>query len=147
MTIRSSPAGATVYVDDQQVGTTPVSTAYTYYGTRKIQLVKDGYETLTVKQNLRTPWYQIPPLDFFSENLVPYEFRDERIVDFEMQPQPVVPASELLGRANQLRQSTTAGYTVPAPTSPNPSTNPFSPPPRTPAGDGAVPNAPPPFYP
>ncbi len=117
MTIRSNPVGATVYIDDQQIGTTPVSTPYTYYGTRKIQLVKDGYETLTVKQKFKPPWYQIPPLDFFSENLVPYEFRDERIVDFEMTTQPVVPTQELLGRANQLRQATAAGYTVPVPPS------------------------------
>lgn len=115
MTIRSNPVGATVYIDDQQIGTTPVSTPYTYYGTRKIQLVKDGYETLTVKQKFKPPWYQVPPLDFISENLVPYEFRDERIVDFELETQPVVPTQELLGRANQLRESTAAGYAVPVP--------------------------------
>ncbi len=147
MTIRSNPAGATVYVDDQQVGTTPVSTSYTYYGTRKIQLVKDGYETLTVKQNFRTPWYQIPPLDFFSENLIPYEFRDERIVEFEMNPQPVVPAEELRARANQLRQSTMAGYAVPTPPAGQAPSNPFAPA-DTPATSGN-PDAsvPPPFYP
>ena len=34
MTIRSNPPGALVYVDDYQVGTTPVSTDFGYYGTR-----------------------------------------------------------------------------------------------------------------
>ena len=47
MTIRSSPPGAMVYVDNQEIGTTPVSTGFTYYGTREFRLVKDGYETLT----------------------------------------------------------------------------------------------------
>src|ERR1700690_4113146 len=50
MTIRSNPPGALVYVDDYEIGTTPVSASFTYYGTRKIRLVKDGYETLTVMQ-------------------------------------------------------------------------------------------------
>jgi hypothetical protein len=115
MTVRSNPPGASVYVDDQEIGTTPVSTAYTYYGTRKIQLVRDGYETLTVMHKFSPPWYQIPPLDFLTENLLPREFRDERIVDFELEPQRVVSTTELLDRAQQLRQSTRQGYTVPAP--------------------------------
>jgi hypothetical protein len=126
MTIRSNPPGATVYVDDQEVGTTPVSTAYTYYGTRKIQLVRDGYETLTVMHKFGTPWYQIPPLDFLTENVIPREIRDERIVDFELEPQRVVPTAELLDRAQQLRYSTRQGYTVPVPPVPESADEPGS---------------------
>ena len=50
LTIRSNPPGALVYVDDYQIGTTPVSTDFVYYGTRKVRLVKSGHETLTVLQ-------------------------------------------------------------------------------------------------
>jgi len=92
-----------------------VSTSYVYYGTREIQLVKDGYETLTVKEKFSAPWYQVAPIDFFTENLIPYEFRDERISEFELEPQRVVPVTELLDRAQQLRNSTQAGYAVPVP--------------------------------
>jgi hypothetical protein len=143
LTVRSQPAGATVYIDDQEIGETPVSTPFTYYGTRKIQLVKDGHETLTVKQRFKTPWYQIPPLDFFSENLITTELRDERIVDFELEPQRVVPVEELLGRAQELRQNTQAGYTVaPPPVATSaPTPVPLNTPP---AGDPFIP---PPFYP
>jgi hypothetical protein len=56
MTIRSDPPGALVYVDDYEIGNTPVSTDFVYYGTRKIRLVKDGYETLTVRQPFPVPW-------------------------------------------------------------------------------------------
>jgi hypothetical protein len=129
-----------VYVDDQEIGQTPVSTDYTYYGTRKLQLVKDGYETMTVKQKFKAPWYQVPPLDFVSENLVPRELRDERIVDFELEPQRVVPTNELMGRADQLRQSTRAGYTV----APPPAAEMESVPMTSPAANPLIP---PPFYP
>lgn len=105
MTIRSNPPGATVYVDDQPIGTTPASSSFVYYGTRKIQLVKDGYETLTVKHKFAPPWYQIPPLDFISENLVPTELRDERILELELEPQRLVSVPELMDRAQQLRDS------------------------------------------
>ena len=53
MTIRTNPPGALVYVDDYEIGTTPVSTNFTYYGKRKIRIVKDGYETLTVCSRFR----------------------------------------------------------------------------------------------
>lgn len=148
MTIRSNPPGATVYVDDQEIGTTPVSTAYTYYGTRKIQLVRDGYETQTVLHRFAPPWYQIPPLDFVSENLSLREYRDERILDFEMEPQQVVSTAELLDRAQQLRQGTRQGYTVPAPpVAAPPASSPNTPPPFSPGPSGTPPGYPPPFYP
>ncbi|MCB9920876.1 MAG: PEGA domain-containing protein [Planctomycetaceae bacterium] len=118
MTIRTNPPGAVAFVDDQRIGVTPVSTPFTYYGTRKIQLFKDGFEPLTVKQRFDVPWYEYPPLDFIVENLWPHELRDERIVDFEMTPQQIVPNEELLGRAEMLRGNAQAGHTTPLWTAP-----------------------------
>lgn len=118
MTIRTNPPGAVAFVDDQRIGVTPVSTPFTYYGTRKIQLFKDGFEPLTVKQQFAVPWYEYPPLDFIVENLWPREIRDERIVDFEMIPQQIVPNEELLGRAETLRGTSQAGYVTPLWTAP-----------------------------
>ncbi|MCA9187309.1 MAG: PEGA domain-containing protein [Pirellulaceae bacterium] len=115
LTIRSNPPGALVYIDEQEIGRTPIATSFTYYGTRRIRLVKDGYETVTALEKVPPPWYQIPPLDFVSENLVPREIRDERYVDFNLVPQRVVPTQELLGRAQQLRTSSQAGMVVPLP--------------------------------
>ena len=103
MTIRSNPPGAQVYVDNYEIGTTPVSTDFIYYGTRQIRLEKDGYETLTVSEPIRPPWYQIPPLDFFAENVVPGEIRDQRDLNFTMAPQALVPTGEVLRRGEELR--------------------------------------------
>ena len=105
MTIRSNPPGALVYVDDYQIGTTPVSADFIYYGTRKIRLVKDGYETLTVRQPFPLPWYQVFPLDFVTENVWPGEIRDERVVDLAMAPMAATPAEEVVARAEQARAS------------------------------------------
>ncbi len=122
MTIRSNPAGARVFVDDQEIGVTPVSSSFVYYAPRKIQLVKDGYETLTVLHSFPAPWYEIPPLDFVSENLWPQEIRDERLVEFQLIPQQVVPNQVLLDRAEQLRAQALQGHAVPlfAPPAPPP---------------------------
>jgi len=106
LTIRSDPPGAQVFIDDQEIGLTPVSTSFTYYGVRKIQIIKSGYETLTVLKNIKPPWYEIPPLDFVSENLYPGELRDERELRFQLAPQRITPAGELIQRAEQLRSQT-----------------------------------------
>ena len=117
MTIRSNPSGAVAFVDDQEIGVTPVSVPFTYYGTRKIQLFRDGYETVTVKQPFTAPWYEIPPLDFFFENLWPREIRDERIVAFDLPPQQNVPNETVIERGQMLRGNMQAGTLTPLPAS------------------------------
>jgi hypothetical protein len=113
-TIRSNPPGAAVYVDNHPIGTTPVSHDFIYYGTRDVRLVKDGYETLNVKTKMPTPWYELPGIDFFSENLWPSEIRDNRVLDFQLQPQMIVPTEQLIGRAEELRRIRGPQATIPA---------------------------------
>lgn len=114
MTVRTNPPGALLYVDDYEIGVTPISTNFTYYGTRKIKLVKDGFETLTVMQSFPPPWYDFFPIDFVSENLVPGEIRDQRTLDFQLKPQVMIPSDQLRARAEELRRSTHASAVVPA---------------------------------
>jgi len=149
MMIRSNPPGALVYVDDYEIGTTPIASNFTYYGQRKIRLVKEGYETLTVMQPVPAPWYQIPPLDFFSENLVPGEIRDHHTFTYQLTPRRVVPTDQLLGRAENLRRGMqtigTVGPLSPPPVGPTPAplgptaTPPQSPGPAFPGGSPAGP--------
>lgn len=112
--VRSNPPGAMVYVDNQPIGTTPCATDFVYYGTREMRLVKPGYETLTINQPIPAPWYQIPPLDFFSENIVPRKIQDYRTVSYNLVPQVIVPTEQLLDRAEELRQTTLQGAVLPA---------------------------------
>ncbi|HMO84750.1 MAG TPA: PEGA domain-containing protein [Lacipirellulaceae bacterium] len=114
LVVRSNPPGATVYVDNQPIGTTPCATSFVYYGTREIRLVKPGYETLTVKQPIPAPWYQIPPLDFASENLTPNEIHDFRTVTYNLTPQVIVPPEQIIARGDQLRAASQMGNVVPA---------------------------------
>ncbi len=119
LNVNSNPPGALVYVDNQQIGTTPCSVDFTYYGTREVRLIKPGYETLTVNQPIPAPWYQYVPIDFVAENFIAMKIRDNRTVNYNLSPQLVVPPQELLSRADQLRQETlqygapTAGAPLP----------------------------------
>lgn len=92
-----------VTIDRQAIGQTPVSVPFTYYGTREIQLEKDGYQTIQVRQRLRPPWYEVFPLSFFSNHFAMREIRDVRRLDFELLPKVQVSESQLIDRANQLR--------------------------------------------
>jgi len=113
MTVRTTPPGAQVFVDDQEIGTTPCSAAFVYYGTRKITIMKDGYRTETIYQKIPPPWYEIPPLDFLVENVYPLEQRDERMVDVQLVPEELLPQQKLIDRAQLLRDSARAGTVTP----------------------------------
>jgi hypothetical protein len=112
--VRSNPPGARVFVDDYEIGTTPIATDFVYYGTRKIRLVKDGYETLTVLQPMPAPWYEYPVLDFISENVVLNKIHDDRVLDYQLQPQLMVPEDQLRARAEELRRNTQVPQFAPA---------------------------------
>ncbi|WP_442484331.1 PEGA domain-containing protein [Aeoliella sp. SH292] len=113
LNVRSNPPGAMVFVDNQMIGTTPCSMDFTYYGTREIRLVKSGYETLTVNQPIPTPWWQVPPLDFFSDNFALHKIRDDRTVSFNLEQQMMLPAEEIIRRGEELRSRTMSGTVLP----------------------------------
>jgi len=115
MTLRTSPPGAMAYVDKQPIGLTPVSTSFTYYGTRSLECVRDGHKTERFLRKIRPRWYSIPPLDFFSETLWPFEIRDERIIDVQLSPELEVPRDALIASGEQLRLQAGQGVAVSAP--------------------------------
>jgi hypothetical protein len=103
LTILSDPPGAVVLIDGEEVGTTPVGYDYTYYGTRHITLIKDGYKTKTVPLVLNTPWYQLFPLDFVTDNFALTKINDHRRVVYPLEPEVLMPTEDLRGRANAIR--------------------------------------------
>lgn len=100
LTIDSEPPGAMVYLDDEPIGETPVTTTFTYYGTRKITLEKvdtEGrllYERKIVYEKIKPPFYQILPLDFFSEIVLPMKLKDEHYLTYQLDPLKPLPKQE-----------------------------------------------------
>ncbi len=103
MMVYSDPPGALVLLEGKEIGTTPVSVDFTYYGTRELTLIKDGYETLTVQQKVAAPWYQMPVVEFFADNFTPGNVTDRQQFRYAMQPQRLVPNAELQRRGEMLR--------------------------------------------
>lgn len=111
MTIESNPPGALVLLDGKEVGYTPVSVDFTYYGTREVTLIKDGYETQTFPARLQTPWYQYIPLDFFSDNFSPVPITNRHRFQYRLTPRNVLNDSgeTLLERGNSFRSEALIG--------------------------------------
>ena len=99
----SDPPGAAVYRNGNLIGYTPVDDTFVYYGKYHFTLVKDGYETLQVDQDIPAPYYEIPGVDFVSEVLYPFNLRD--VHRFSYQLREAVPAgkADILNRGEQLR--------------------------------------------
>lgn len=102
--VESDPPGALVYLNDQEVGRTPVEKEFLWYGTYDLQLRKEGYKTLSARPRVWAPWWQIIPLDLLTE-LLPFPLVDRAELSYTMKPleeEPEDPAA-LIGRAVELR--------------------------------------------
>lgn len=105
VTINTEPAGATVILNDQEVGQSPVKVPFTWYGDYDIILRKPGYETIQTNRKIKAPWYQTPFIDLFAECLVPFTIYDERdLGTFALSPVAPVPQDQLLQNAAELKQ-------------------------------------------
>lgn len=102
--VTSDPPGALVLrYNGDPIGATPADDHFTYYGNYHFTLIRDGYETLEVDERVSPPWYEWPPLDFVSENLVPWWIYDVRHFHYTLQPLQVPRSDEVLQRAQELR--------------------------------------------
>jgi hypothetical protein len=125
--VTSEPPGAVVLRNHQPIGQSPVDDHFVYYGKYHFTLIKDGYNTLQVDQDIPAPWYEFPILDFFTENLWPWRFEDVRRFNYQLEPLQITNNDELLNRAQELRNRGQA-VTPSVPPAPAPSAvNPINP--------------------
>jgi len=106
LTINTVPQGATVWLNDEEVGKTPVSVDFLWYGDYGVTARLPGYETLHTHQNIRGPWYQLPFFDFFSEALWPGWIHDQRSMNFALAPAAEPDRAQLLQAAEAFRERT-----------------------------------------
>jgi hypothetical protein len=63
LVVTSDPPGATVTVNDVELGRTPLRAGFTYYGDYDVRVELEGFEPLRVRQTARAPLYEYPPID------------------------------------------------------------------------------------
>ena len=104
LTITSEPSGALVYLTDKEIGRTPISQNIVHSGTYKIRCCKEGFAMEERYHKVGTPWYLYPGFDFFSENFVPGELRDEQSCHLILTPKREIAGEEIREAATKLRE-------------------------------------------
>ena len=103
LSITTEPPQAVVYLNDQEIGRSEVTTDFLWYGDYEVIIRKEGYETLKTNWDIKAPWYQVIPIDFFAEVLWPGWVHDEHARHFVLEKREDPSAEELIERANALR--------------------------------------------
>lgn len=85
MVITSEPTGATVTVNDVEVGRTPVEASFTYYGEYDVRVEKEGFEPLRTRATARAPLSEVPPFDL-AASAVPARIENKVRWHFVLEP-------------------------------------------------------------
>lgn len=102
LTIDTRPAGAVVFLNDEEIGESPVTVSFEWYGDYNVRITKGGYETLKTHRELKSPWYDHFPFDFFAM-LNPKRTVDSYEWTFELSPLQQPSREELIQSAGELK--------------------------------------------
>ena len=106
LTIVTEPSEAVVWLNDEEVGTTPVTVNFNWYGDYSVRAEKSGYEILNTHRVLDRPTHDKFPFDFFAEVLWPKKIVDEYTWEFELEPFRQASPDELIQAAQEMQQRT-----------------------------------------
>ena len=105
LTITSTPPGAEVTINRRLVGYTPVRVGFTHYGTYRMELRQEGYQTLVKEESINPPAYGYDPISFASDNVIPARLTDELYFHYILKTLEIKPErTQLLERAALARQ-------------------------------------------
>ncbi len=100
--VTSEPPGATVWLNDVEVGRTPLKTGFKYYGTYDVRVRKDGYEPIWTPRTANTPLWEVPPIDLAATAL-PVRIEREVAWHFDLAAPAPDNVPDLVKRGKELR--------------------------------------------
>ena len=104
LTINTKPQGAVVALNDEEIGVSPVTVNFKWYGDYCVRISKEGYETLNTHRELKGPWYDYFPFDFFAQIVNPNRIVDSYEWMFELSPRRQITPEELIQNARELKK-------------------------------------------
>jgi hypothetical protein len=103
LTINTQPQGALVVLNDEEIGTSPVTVPFNWYGDYNVRISKEGFQTLKTHRKLKAPWYDAFPFDFFAM-LNPQRTVDSYEWTFDLAPLQQPSREELIQKADTLKK-------------------------------------------
>ena len=113
LTITSEPAGALTYLNDREIGRTPVTVDFLYYGDYDVRLILEGYEPLSTHGTADPPWWDTVGADLIAE-LSPSQLHAAVDWHYELTPINNDPIA-LRTRAEELRTRVAEEFPPPPP--------------------------------
>jgi len=104
LTINTDPEGALVTLNDEEIGQSPVTVSFNWYGDYNVIISKEGFETLKTHRQLKGPWYDAFPFDFVAQLLWPGRIVDSYEWSFELTEKAHKSRDELIGEAQKLKK-------------------------------------------
>jgi len=104
LTINTEPRGAIVVLNDEEIGISPVTVSFEWYGDYDVRISKEGFETLKTHRKLKGPWYDRFPFDFFANCLNPKRIVNSYEWTFTLAPQKQPNREELIRDAQELKK-------------------------------------------
>jgi hypothetical protein len=104
LTINTEPQGAIVVLNDEEIGTSPATVSFEWYGDYNVAIRKEGFETLKTHRKLKAPSYDAFPFDFFAQLIVPDRIIDSYEWTFELEEKRQIGREELIQNARQLKE-------------------------------------------
>ena len=105
--IDTEPPGALVWLNDSQLGRSPVDVGITHDGVYDLRIEKEGYEPIVTPATVDGPAWDQVPLDFVVE-ILPIDARSHTHWKFTLQKRDDSEAA-LVGRAGALREKLRTG--------------------------------------
>jgi hypothetical protein len=104
LTINTKPQGALVALNDEEIGESPVTVNFKWYGDYCVRISKEDYETLNTHRKLKGPWYDGFPFDFFAQIVNPSRIVDSYEWTFELSPKQQISREELIQNALDMKK-------------------------------------------
>lgn len=104
LTINTTPQGALVVLNDEEIGISPVTVSFNWYGDYNVRIIKDEFETLKTHRKLKGPWYDKFPFDFFAQIVNPKRIVDSYEWTFELSEKQTPSKEDLVKAAEELRK-------------------------------------------
>lgn len=105
LTINTRPQGALVALNDEEIGLSPVTVSFNWYGDYNVRISKDGFETLNTHRELKGPWYDKFPYDFFAQLLNPKRIEDSYEWTFNLEEKRQISREKLIESAEKLKKT------------------------------------------
>lgn len=92
--IETDPPGAQLWINEHEIGKTPVLYEFITHGRYKFRLEKPGFKPITAREMIRAPIYEWIGIDFVAEWVLPLHLKDFHHFRYTLNSQPPAEQAE-----------------------------------------------------